>query len=152
VVIGYDGSPAAERVLRETAELLPDRQALVVTVWEPGVPYELVQPTIPPAPIDIRFALEVDESLYERAQRMAEQGAAIARDLGLKAEGLAVADDITIAATLVRLATEHDAAALAVGSHGHNGVRELILGSTSREIVKDAPCPVVLARGPKTKS
>jgi nucleotide-binding universal stress UspA family protein len=152
VVIGYDGSPAAERVLRETAELVSDRQALVVTVWEPGVPYELMQPTIPPAPIDIRFALEVDESLYERAQRMAEQGAAIARDLGLKAEGLAVADDTTVAATLVRLATEHDAAALAVGSHGHNGVRELILGSTSREVVTDAPCPVVLARGPKTKS
>jgi nucleotide-binding universal stress UspA family protein len=103
---------------------------------------------IPPAPIDVRTALEIDEALRDRAQKLAAQGATVARKYGLRAEGLAVADDVTVAATLVRLAEERGAVAIVVGSHGHGAIREL-LGGTSRSVVHDAPCPVVMTRGPK---
>ena len=41
VLIGYDGSGAARRAIRETATLFGSRRALVVTVWEPGLAYEV---------------------------------------------------------------------------------------------------------------
>jgi nucleotide-binding universal stress UspA family protein len=146
VVIGYDGSPAADRMLEEVAALLAPARALVVVVYEPGVAYAFIDPIVAPAPIDIGAAMELDERLYEGTRKMAGRGAELARKGGLDAVGLAVADEITVAATLVRVARERDAAAVAVGAHGHSGLREVLLGSTSRDVVRHAHCPVVVVR------
>lgn len=43
--------------------------------------------------VDIRTALEIDETQYENAQRLESKGAALARDLGLDVEALVVAED-----------------------------------------------------------
>ena len=149
VIVGYDGSPASEGALREAAPILAPRRALVVVVWEAGAGFELLStpPGLVPAPIDVRIALEIDEKLYESARRLAEHGADVARQAGLEAEGLAVADDVTPAATLVRLARERDAPAVVVGTRGHRGITHALLGSTAEEVVRQAPCPVVV-RGP----
>src|SRR3954451_19725521 len=42
VVIGYDASAASVHALMEAAALLRGRTALVVTVWKPGLGFELV--------------------------------------------------------------------------------------------------------------
>jgi nucleotide-binding universal stress UspA family protein len=57
-----------------------------------------------------------------------------------------VADEITPAATLLRLAGERDAAAIVVGRHGHRAVAEALIGSTTRELIRHAPCPVLVVR------
>lgn len=149
VLIGYDGSPAADHALREAAALLVPRQALVVVVWEAGAAYETLEvPTIPAAPIDLRTAALTDQAMYEGARQLAHRGARLAADLGLEAESLAVADDVTVAETLVRLARERDAQAVVVGAHGHNRLERLFLGSTSRHVAEHAPCPVLVVRPP----
>lgn len=150
VVVGFDGSPAAERAVREAGALLAPRPALVVVVWEAGRAFDLVDIPAgvlesPPATLDVRTALELDEALYESAQRLAQHGAALAREAGLDAEGLAVADELAVADTLIRLVEEQHAQAVVVGSHGHGELRELLLGSTSRALLQHAPCPVVVA-------
>ena len=149
VLIGYDGTPASLNALKEAAGLLPDRMALIVTVWKAGLGFELIalpasSVGLPPAPIDVSAALEVDRQLFESAQRAAEQAAEIARQLGLEAAPLVVADDpdTTVAETLVRVARERDAAALVVGAHAHGPV----LGGTARAVVREALCPVLLVR------
>jgi nucleotide-binding universal stress UspA family protein len=149
VLIGYDGTPAAERALRETAELLSGREAVVVVVWKAGLGFELVElPAasvgLPPSPIDVRTALEVDRSLLESASRGAERAAELARELGLDAEPLVVADDpeTPVDETLVRVARERDAQVLAVGAHKHGP----ILGRISRGVVRNASCPALVVR------
>jgi nucleotide-binding universal stress UspA family protein len=101
IVIGYDGSPAAEHAVAEAGDLLSGRPALVVVVWNQGLGFELLElPTatigLPPAQLDIRTALEIEKSMQERAQRLAQKGATLARDAGFDAEGLAVADDVDV--------------------------------------------------------
>jgi nucleotide-binding universal stress UspA family protein len=151
IVIGYDGSPASVHALREAAALLAPRPALVVVVWEAGAAFEAMEMPastvgIPPVPTDIRTAVELDQTLYERAQQLAEQGAALAREGGFEAEGLTVADDVTVADTLVRLARERDAQAVVVGAHGHGRLSEVLLGSTSQDVIRHAPCPALVVR------
>jgi nucleotide-binding universal stress UspA family protein len=149
VLIGYDGTGAAEHALRETAELLPGREAVVVVVWKAGLAFELVAlPAagvgLPPAPVDMRTALDVDRSLLESASRGAERAADLARELGLDAEPLVVADDpeTPVDDTLVRVARERDAQVVAIGAHKHGP----ILGSISRGVVRNAPCPTLVVR------
>jgi nucleotide-binding universal stress UspA family protein len=153
LLIAYDGTPASTYALWEAGALLRGHKALVVTVYKPGLAFELMElPTatigLPPAPLDIRTALEVDREIYEGARRTAEQGARLAQEAGLDVEGLAVAEEVevTIAETIVDVARERDSRAIVVGAHGHGRLGEVILGSTSRDVIRRAPCPVIVAR------
>jgi hypothetical protein len=111
LLIGYDGTRAAEHALREAAGLLAHRRALVIVVIKPGLAFELIElPAssvgLPPAPIDIRTALEVERKLSEVAREGAQRAAALARELGLEAAPLVVAEepDVSVAETLLRVA------------------------------------------------
>ena len=153
ILIAYDGSPSADHAIREVGGLLAGSRALVVVVYEQGIGYELEElPSVtiaaPPAPLDIRMALDVDRELAERSQMLARHGAALAREAGFEAEALAVADDVEmpVAETIVTVASEQSAAAIVVGAHGHSRLSEVVLGSTSRDVIRRAPCPVVIAR------
>jgi nucleotide-binding universal stress UspA family protein len=150
IVVGFDGSPDAEQALRAAADLLAPRPALIVVVWKSGLGFELVAlPAagigLPPGPIDVRTALEVDRALMEGAQQVAQHGAELARSVGLDAEPLTVADDpdVSVAETLTQVASEREAAALVIGAQAKGG----LLGSVTREVLKLAACPVVV-RGP----
>jgi nucleotide-binding universal stress UspA family protein len=151
VVIGYDGSSAAERAVAEAAALLGPRATLVVVVWEAGRAFEAAEWAaltldVPAPTVDLRTAFELDQAAYAAAERTAQQGAGLARSLGLPAESLVVADDVSIADTLIRVAGEQDAPAVVIGAHNHGVLSEVLLGGTSRDVVRRAPCPVVVVR------
>jgi nucleotide-binding universal stress UspA family protein len=151
VVIGYDGSPAAERALAEAAAVLRPGPALVVVAWEAGRAYEAAEwqaitLDVPVPTVDLRTAAELDQAAYASAQRAGQQGAAIARALGLPAVSLVVAEDADVAQTLVRVAREQDAPALVIGRRHHGALSEALLGSTERSVLDSAPCPVLVVR------
>lgn len=152
IIIGYDGSPSSKRAIDDAGALLSRHRVLVAVVWEAGLGSALVDiPEIPPAPIDVRAALEIDKTLYDRARRLAQQGAQLAEKAGLEAEPLVVADVVTVAETLVRLAKERDAQAIAIGTDGI-GLTDVLLGGTTRGVIQHASCPVVVVREPKRRS
>lgn len=53
---------------------------------------------------------------------------------------------------IVRLAREIDANLIALSTRGHSGLKHLLLGSTAERVVRNAPCPVLVARKRKQKS
>lgn len=153
VLIAFDGSTASEQAVREAGDLLGRRPALVVVVYKTGIGFELVElPTasigLPPAPIDVRTAVEIDQALAERAQQLAQHGAELARAAGFDADALTVADDpdTPVDETLVALARERDAQAIVVGAHGHGKLGEVLLGSVSRGVIRRTDRPVVVVR------
>jgi nucleotide-binding universal stress UspA family protein len=153
ILIAYDGSPAADNAVRESGALLGRRKALVLTVWKRELGFELVQTPpgslgLEPVPLDISTALEIERELAEHAQRIAQHGAELAREAGFEAEGLAVADppEVPVAETIVRVARERDAQAVVMAAHNKGRLSELLLGSTSRDVVRRAEWPVVIVR------
>jgi nucleotide-binding universal stress UspA family protein len=153
IVIGYDGSPAARHAVREAGELLAGRPAVVIVVWRAGLGFELATlPAatvgIPAVTVDVRTALDIDAELRARAEELTRQGAQLARAAGLDAVGHLVAEDLDVEVdeVIVREARERDAQAIVVGAHDQGALAEIILGSTARQVVRHAPCPVVVVR------
>ncbi len=150
IIIGYDGSPVADHAIREAAALLGPRPALVVVVWESGAAYEtLGAGEMLAVPVDLGTAALTDQAMYAGAQQLASRGAALAAEVGFEAEGYVAADDPSVAKTLVRLAGERGASAVVVGARGHSRLEKLLLGSTSRQVLEHAPCPVVVVGPPE---
>ena len=149
VLIGYDGSDTARRAVSRTAELFGSRPALVVTAWDPSLPYHAaaMSPGVQemPSPIDAEVAQVTEDKLRDQAHRIAHDGAELAKSLGLQAEALAVADERgNVAAAIVELARERAVAAIVVGSRGLSGLRARLEGSTSSAVLKHSSCPVVV--------
>ncbi|WP_230674410.1 universal stress protein [Burkholderia glumae] len=53
-----------------------------------------------------------------------------------------------VAATVVRVAAEQDAGLIVMGTRGASGLRRYWLGSVAEQVMRIAPCPVLLARAP----
>lgn len=147
-MIGYDGSELSQAAVRHVAELFPGRRVVLTTVWEPALALMPVDPefggTVPPDPEAVET---VDRYQNEQATQVAEEGAELARSLGLEAEPHAVRDAANVADTLIDLARERDASAVVVGSHGRSGLRSLMLGSVSHKVIGHCDRPVVVIRG-----
>ena len=146
-LIAFDGSAAARQAVAAAAALLKPRATLVLTVWEAALAQAAVAqpPDVAMTPaVDPATVLAVDEALRGHAERVANDGAGLARSLGLDAEPLAVADACDIARTIVEAAREQKAATIVVGSRGLSGLRARFEGSTSEGVVKHAPCPVIV--------
>jgi nucleotide-binding universal stress UspA family protein len=150
IVIAYDGSDLARAAVRHAAELFGDRPAIVATVWEPGLAItfgsqmpETLGTSVPPDPETVA---EVDRAEQGHATTLAEQGAELARSLGLAAQPYAVPDEADVAETIVELAREREAAAVVVGSHGVSGLRSRFLGGVSRRLIQHCDRPVVVVR------
>jgi nucleotide-binding universal stress UspA family protein len=147
ILIAFDGSAAARQAVTDTAWFARPRRALVLTVWEAALAYTMIggSPDVMMAPaVDPATALNIDQELGRRAERIAGEGAELARSLGLDAEPLAMADAGDIARTILDVAREHHAAAIVVGSRGLNGLRARLEGSTSKGVLKHAECPVLI--------
>jgi nucleotide-binding universal stress UspA family protein len=143
ILIAYDGSDDARETVDHVGKLVPGSEVTVVNVWEPmidvmarvGVPWPMAG-----------YGLDVsavDEASEQRAQELAEEGAARARDAGLTASTLVRRRTLDVGGTLLAAAAELDADAIAIGTRGLTGVRS-VLGSVSHSLVQHADRPVMV--------
>jgi nucleotide-binding universal stress UspA family protein len=133
IVVGFDGSPAAERALDRVAELAGDRAPVVLVT----------------ATTQIESTGVVDEPILdgpssEERDALLDRGAAALRERGI--EPHVVAADDEPAEALVRAARENDAQTIVVGSTGSGYVARALLGSTAESLVRRAPCDVLVVR------
>jgi nucleotide-binding universal stress UspA family protein len=56
---------------------------------------------------------------------------------------------LSAAPVIAEYAEEHDIDLIIIGSHGRRGLREMLTGSTTQELVRTAPCAVLSVRGPR---
>jgi nucleotide-binding universal stress UspA family protein len=142
LLIGYDGSEHAKQAIRSAARLLTVRDALVVTVWQPTSDVGAFA-WYGAGPNVVNFA-ELDRAGAEAGGRVAEEGAQIAREAGLRAESVAIEATPPVWKTIVETADLHDAAAIVIGSRGLTAMRSMLLGSVSNAVVHHTDRPTLV--------
>ena len=143
ILFAYDGSEDARSAITRAGELLSPGPALVVTIWPAAE--RLVSTSAGAATYAPIFG-EIDELERTNARAAAEQGAALARDVGFDASPLVARSDRSVWRAILDLAAEHDARAIVVGSHGQGGLTGVLLGSVSSRVVHQADRPVLVVR------
>ena len=91
---------------------------------------------------------ELDRAGAEAGGRVAEEGAQIAREAGLRAESLAVEATPPVWKTIVDTADLNDAAAIVMGSQGLTGLRLMPPGSVSNAVLHHADRPTLVIHRP----
>jgi nucleotide-binding universal stress UspA family protein len=152
VLVAFDGSDAARSALATAAELFPHHRLVVVSVWEPGLAAAMA-PLRDSTGIGYVAPSAEEMAAIDRAQRdqavdAAEAGVRLASELGATAQALPIADEADVADTLSAAAERCDAGVVVVGSRGLGGVKARLFGSTSRELLRQCPRPVLVVRAP----
>jgi nucleotide-binding universal stress UspA family protein len=140
IVVGVDQSEGAKEALRFALEEARLRHATlrVVHVWQYGtVGAAGLESFYPAVGADLSEVREAAEQLLEQTLR----------------EALPDTDSVEVEQRVVEgrpagvLVNEsRDADLLVVGSRGHGGFTELLLGSVSQQVSHHAACPVVIVR------
>ena len=148
ILVPLDGSALGEAALPH-AEALAEKFGAALTLLHATTPpatiaaAEAAAGVIPVVPVDldpVTIATEEQEDAARYLGGIAER---------LRARGLTV--DVSepegdSAAAIVAVAGEQRADLIAMTTHGHGGLGRLVLGSVADEVVRHAPCPVLLVR------
>jgi nucleotide-binding universal stress UspA family protein len=143
VLIAYDGSEFANSAIAAvSAELRPGREAVVLTVSEPlkALPFLGVGGVA----VNDGAVEEVLASNKQGAEKVAAEGAELAREGGLEARPLVVEGD-PVWRVIVDTAEELGVRLIAIGSHGRSGFGFVALGSVAGAVAQHSKRSVLIA-------
>ncbi len=141
LLLCYDGSDDAKRAIARAGELFGPRSAVVLSVWQPAVALA----TYGWAGIGaIADMADVDATTGNATRDLAAEGAELANAAGLNAEPEAVEAAGSVWQAILGCADSRGAVAIVMGSRGLTGIKSILLGSVSSNVVHHARRPTLV--------
>ena len=137
MLFAYDGTKLAAHAIKQAAtQLSPQRDAVVVCVWQP---------------VDVGFTptssrhFDTDQAseVRQAAEQTAAHGASLARDAGFLARSIAVEAAPTWRG-IVNAADEYGASLIVLGPHRRSGLLGHLQGSVAAAVVAHCNTPVLI--------
>jgi nucleotide-binding universal stress UspA family protein len=151
ILICFDGSDDAQAAIDRAAELMPGAEATVLTVWE-----EFIDSMIHSGSMGVGMGFaggygddgKLDAASEKAALENATKGAELATAAGLVAQPRIGTRRGAIGHAILDAASEVDADIIVIGTRGLGGIKSLLLGSVSHELVQHADRPVLVVPSP----
>jgi nucleotide-binding universal stress UspA family protein len=158
ILVALDGSEHANRALDMAIELAQevDAEISVIHVHSPTAPTVEAPPALLPADAPVmapsptrpttrqKIRADLREAQIDEAEQILKQG-----ELKVKSEGLPVEQIMKegeVAETIVEVADNEDFDLIVMGARGVSTIKELLLGSVSDDVIRNAPCPVLVTK------
>jgi nucleotide-binding universal stress UspA family protein len=140
ILLPVDGSAPAQDAINEVADRpWPAPSSVrVISVVQPYVPgaTEFVPGMVTPQELLDRYQADAEQVAAQAAKQIAQKGLSVDTAVRQGDPRTAIVDE----------ASEWGADLIVVGSHGHTGLKRLLLGSVAQAVVAHAPCSVEVAR------
>jgi nucleotide-binding universal stress UspA family protein len=144
ILLSTDGSDVARKGIEHGTALAKALKAkvIIITVTEPMPAYygSLHTPGWIPAQAEVDG---FDAACKERAAKILDEASAMAEQVGVSAERLHVPNAYP-AAAIIETAQSRGCDLIVMASHGRRGVRKLLLGSQTSEVLVDGSVPVLV--------
>jgi nucleotide-binding universal stress UspA family protein len=143
VLFCYDGSDGSRNSMRAAAGLVAQpNSAVVLTVWVPASTQLALAGAY--APTVLSDEGQIDDEEAAAAQKVAEEGAAHARERGYDAVARTEEALEGVVHSILGVAEELDARLIVCGQRGRGPVRSALLGSVSHALSAHARRPVMI--------
>jgi nucleotide-binding universal stress UspA family protein len=140
----YDGSRSSRGALRSAGDLIArPSDGFVLTVWQPAFLRLSLAGSFAPAVLSDEEEMDAQEESY--AQRVAEEGAAFAREHGYDLTPLVERAGQSVSQTIIATAARLNVPLIVCGQRGLGALRSALLGSVSHALVAHAGRPILLA-------
>ena len=135
ILVPVDFSDASGKVVENAAVLAAafGSEVILLHVAEPEpefVGYD-------PGPLTVRVAVATDIHADQRRLEALKEKFGVADVLALQVQGSSPEE-------ILKIAREHAATLIVMGSHGHGALYHLFVGSVTNAVLKDASCPVMV--------
>jgi nucleotide-binding universal stress UspA family protein len=141
ILVPVDGSATANRGLKEALRLAKAHRARLCLL------HVVEEFFVAQAGEAIAYAEEMFDALKASGRKVLARAQATARSRGARSSTVLVESIAQpVADVIVRQARRFKADLIVLGTHGRRGVRRMVLGSDAEQVLRRAPCPVLLVR------
>ena len=142
ILVPVDFSEHARLVLEWAAHLADEHgsRMLLLHVYHLPVEFQQLEGAYLPADFWANVKNDAEQELGVYAADLRERGLEVE---ALVREGYP-------ATVIVDEAESQRADLIVIGTHGHTGLKHLLLGSIAERVVQKAPCPVLTVKGPES--
>jgi nucleotide-binding universal stress UspA family protein len=157
IIVALDGSTASEKVLPHVIALAQKFGSEVTLLRATLTPAAVMSTTTPSTmstvgplvgPASVPPAIDDPQAIIEAQQREAQDYLQRLSD-NFHAQNLMVRYETqqgSAPEVILEHARQTQADLIAMTTHGHSGLGRLVLGSVADEVIRNAPCPVLLIR------
>jgi nucleotide-binding universal stress UspA family protein len=151
ILVPLDGSEHSQRALETAIEIAKKFSSHIVLLHVYSVtvtPVIVPEPTtVTPAGVPVATSAEVAkmvDAARDFGREILAEGKRKVQDEGIEAD--TVLREGNSAQEIVKLAREGQFGLVVVGARGIHKIREILMGSVSEGVAKNAPCPVLVVK------
>jgi nucleotide-binding universal stress UspA family protein len=143
ILVATDGSTLSSKAARAAIELASVVGAELVALHVvPRYPVSYFEGSVSLSSEDIS---RTEKSWSDKAQEMVDQLCAEAEAAGVTARGVIAHSDL-VAETILAAVQKHHCDLIVMASHGHKGLKRVLLGSETQHVLTHCDVPVLVLR------
>ena len=143
ILVPTDGSALSKKAVKSAVELAATVGAEVVALnVVPRYPTSYFEGGISVSPNEVA---RVEKQWAEKGQALADEVEKAAEKAGVVAKAITVRSDL-VAEAILAAAHKHECDLVVMASHGHGGLKRLLLGSETQHVLTHGTIPVLVLR------
>ena len=143
ILVATDGSTLSKKAIGSAIELAALNGAELVAIKvTPRYPQSYFEGSLPLNPNEIA---KIEKQWTDDAQKTLDAIVKVASKNGVSAKGVVVRSDI-VSDALIAAAKKHKADLIVMASHGRRGIKRLLLGSETQQVLTHSHLPVLVLR------
>jgi nucleotide-binding universal stress UspA family protein len=143
ILVATDGSTLSKKAVASAIELAALNGAELIAVKvTPRYPQSYFEGSLPLSATEVS---KIETQWSDTAQKVVDAVAKAAKAKGVNTKALVVKSDV-VSDAVIAAAKKHKADLIVMASHGRRGIKRLLLGSETQQVLTHASIPVLVLR------